>query len=87
MLPEKSEIAEGTLAEVARTFDLPNVSFGDSFADLRTKSFAVLRLKVALEKRFDISVDLVDIFTAKIVADLVDMVENIHGQPGRRVTL
>ncbi|WP_030348948.1 acyl carrier protein [Streptomyces sp. NRRL S-1022] len=67
-------VIDGVLEEVATSFGLASVSIDDSFVDLRVNSVAVLRLMAALEKRFDIPLDLVDLFQAQAVDDLVELV-------------
>ncbi|MFH9663487.1 acyl carrier protein [Streptomyces sp. NPDC017248] len=69
-------VIDGVLEEVATSFGLASVSINDSFVDLRVNSVAVLRLMAALEDRFDIPLDLVDLFQAQAVDDLVELVTN-----------
>ncbi|MGZ2357922.1 acyl carrier protein [Streptomyces sp. 372A] len=69
-------VIDGVLEEVATSFGLASVSINDSFVDLRVSSVAVLRLMAALEDRFDIPLDLVDLFQAQTVDDLVELVTN-----------
>ncbi|MFI5726991.1 acyl carrier protein [Streptomyces cyaneofuscatus] len=67
--------ADDILREVAKSFELPTVNPADSFTDLQQNSLAVLRMMVALEKRYGVGIDLVDVFSAASVADLVQLVQ------------
>jgi mycobactin peptide synthetase MbtE len=63
------------LGEVARTFGVPEVRADDSFARLGANSVALLRLMSAIQERYDITIDLVDIFQVGNVAELVTLVD------------
>ncbi|WP_369174966.1 acyl carrier protein [Streptomyces sp. R28] len=65
-----------TLREVAKAFGVPEVKGEDHFAQLGANSVSLLRLMSALQEKYDITIDLVDIFQARTVAELVVLVEN-----------
>ncbi|MET7621979.1 phosphopantetheine-binding protein [Streptomyces sp. NPDC005408] len=71
MFENAASAREFVLAEVARSFESPEVSLTDKFADLRADSASVLRLTAALQDEIDISIDIVDIFQVVAVEDLV----------------
>jgi acyl carrier protein len=62
------------LREVAAHFGVPTVSPADTLVGLRAGSVSILRLMAALRDRFDISIDVVDMFQAVAVSDLVVLV-------------
>jgi len=72
------------LGEVARSFERPEVGVDDDFAQLGANSVALLRLMSAIQEKYDISIDLVDILQIENVAELVKLVnESLAREKGR----
>jgi len=69
------------VAEVARLTGVDVVTPHTSVHDLPLTSEITLRLLRSLEKRFDVVIDIMDIFTAETVADLIDLTRASSG-PG-----
>ncbi|MDW4909128.1 acyl carrier protein [Streptomyces sp. ADMS] len=72
------------LREVARAFEIPEVGVGDSFAKLGANSVGLLRLMSAIQEKFDVIIDLVDIFQVKNVAELVTLVDEVLARKKER---
>ncbi|MEV6256976.1 acyl carrier protein [Nocardia sp. NPDC051911] len=65
---------DSVLDEVAASFGVPAVSPDQTLAGLGVDSVAVLRCMTRLQNRFDVAIDVVDMFTATQVRDLVELV-------------
>jgi acyl carrier protein len=75
-MSDKDGIIEAeVLREAAKVVGVVEVRAEQRVADLKPDSVTLMRLIAALQERFDISIDVVDVFTAETVSDLVDIVE------------
>lgn len=63
------------LAVISDVFAPLEVLPDSSFDDLEANSVLLLRLMVALQRKFDIDLDVVDMFTVDNVVQLVQLVE------------
>jgi acyl carrier protein len=79
-------VMDVVLAEIADVLGLAEVRAEQRMPDLGADSVTLLRLMGVLQERFDISMDVVDIFTAELAGDLVATVEAsiIHSGDGPR---
>lgn len=63
--------AEHVIAELTRVTDVAAITPDMALDDLHLTSEATLRLLMALEKRFGVTIDIVDLFTAEKVDELI----------------
>ncbi|MDJ0105749.1 acyl carrier protein [Rhodococcus erythropolis] len=67
-MPVKTDLV---LEEIAASFDVQVLSLDDTLAGLGVDSVRLLRCMTRLQERFDVAIDVVDMFTAVQVRDLV----------------
>jgi acyl carrier protein len=67
--------SEDVMSVIFEVFSPLEVSLDKSFDDLEANSVLLLRLMAALQRRFDVVLDVVDMFTVEDVGDLVRLVE------------
>lgn len=63
------------MSVISEVFAPLEVSLDDTFDDLGATSVSLLRLMVSIQNRFDVTLDVVDMFTVDKVGDLVELVE------------
>jgi acyl carrier protein len=80
MSEDTRAVADVVLREVAKSFCATNVALEDKFAELRANSVSVVRLTSALQNRYGISIDIVEMLSAVTVRDLVILVERLRPQ-------
>jgi acyl carrier protein len=71
--PSGDDRAAIVIDEVQRVLNVRDVTPDTPIDAVGADSQALLRLTAALEETFDVSIDIVDMFTARSVADLVDL--------------
>ncbi|GAA1329690.1 acyl carrier protein [Saccharothrix algeriensis] len=75
MADDAGAVADAALDLIAGSMGLPGVRPEQPVAGLHVDSVTLLRVVEALQERFDITVDVVDVFSAEVVGDLVRLVE------------
>lgn len=79
MSNEKSDDLISLLSEVFAPLE---VSLDSTLDGLEATSVTLLRLMVSIKRRFDVDLDVVDMFTVDDVGDLVRLVEERMTQKG-----
>ena len=74
------------MSVISEVFDAEEVSLESTFNSLDATSVTLLRLIVVLKSRFDVDLDVVDMFTVDTVNDLVLLVEERAPQNGHLST-
>lgn len=72
MSKKQSDDLMSVISEVFAPFE---VSLDSTFDDLEATSVSLLRLMVSIQSRFDVHLDVVDMFTVGDVGELVQLVE------------
>lgn len=74
--------SDDVMSVISGVFAPAEVTPDSTFDDLEATSVSLLRLMVALQRKFSIDVDVVDMFTINDVGDLVRLVEERLPQKG-----
>ena len=77
-----SSLSDEVVTIVSDVFDVKGVSPDRNFDDLEATSVLFLRLMLAIQGRFDIELDVVDMYSVDYVADLIQLVEERVPQRG-----
>jgi acyl carrier protein len=67
--------SDDVLSVISEVLSPLEVSADSSLGSLGVNSVLVLRMMVALQRRFNVALSVVDMFSADIVGDLVQLVE------------
>ncbi|MBM7442867.1 acyl carrier protein [Streptomyces sp. HB132] len=70
-----NEKSDDVMSVVSEEFAPLEVSPDSTFDDLTADSVSLLRLMVAIQSKFDVDLDVVDMFTVGNVGDLIQLVE------------
>ncbi|MBB5960729.1 acyl carrier protein [Saccharothrix tamanrassetensis] len=74
MADEVDAVGSGALEVIADAMGVADVRPEQSMSDLHPDSATLLQVVGALQERFDITFDVVDVFSAEVVGDLVRLV-------------
>lgn len=74
--PSVEITSEAICAEVARAFDVDHVTTETGISDLGTQSSGILSLYSRLTVEMNLEIDIVDLFEAERVADVVTVVRS-----------
>lgn len=67
--------SDDLMSVISEVFAAEEVSPDSTFEDLGATSVLFLRLMVSLQRKFDVALDVVDMFSVDDVADLIRLVE------------
>ncbi|KPC80813.1 MULTISPECIES: acyl carrier protein [Streptomyces] len=70
-----NEQSDDLMSVISEVFAPLEVSRDSTFDDLTADSVSLLRLMVAIQSKFDVDLDVVDMFTVGNVGELIDLVE------------
>ncbi|MET7621987.1 acyl carrier protein [Streptomyces sp. NPDC005408] len=70
------------MSAISEVFAPLEVSLDNTFDDLGATSVSLLRLMVSIQSRFDVTLDVVDMFTVGNVGELIHLVEERKTQSG-----
>lgn len=70
-----NEQSDDLMSVISEVFAPLEVSPDSTFDDLTADSVSLLRLMVAIQSKFDVDLDVVDMFTVGDVGELIDLVE------------
>lgn len=66
---------DDVMVVISEVFAPREVSVDSSFDDLEADSVLMLRLMVALQRKFNVVLDIVDMFDVEVIGDLLRLVE------------
>lgn len=75
-----NEQSDDLISVVSEVFAPLEVSLDSTFDGLGASSVSLLRLMVSIQSKFDIDLDVVDMFTVNDVGDLIRLVEERMAQ-------
>lgn len=71
-----SDQSDEFMSVIAEVFSTADISPDSTFNDLEANSVKLLQLIVALKSKFDVDIDVVDMFTVGTVGDLALLVKD-----------
>ncbi|WP_405976464.1 acyl carrier protein [Streptomyces sp. NBC_00988] len=77
-----NEQSDALMSEISEVFAPLEVSRDSTFADLGATSVSLLRLMVAMQSKFNVDLDVVDMFTVDDVSEFIRLVEERMAQSG-----
>ncbi|MER5950472.1 acyl carrier protein [Streptomyces sp. NPDC001904] len=70
-----NEQSDALMSEISEIFSPLEVSRDSTFADLGATSVSLLRLMVSTQTKFNVDIDVVDMFTVDTVGEFISLVE------------
>ncbi|WP_217208452.1 acyl carrier protein [Streptomyces sp. AC550_RSS872] len=81
-----NDLSDDLMSVISEVFAPREVSLDDTFDSLEATSVSLLRLMVSIRSSFNVTLDVVDMFTVDNIGDLVQLVEERMAQDGIATT-